>query len=225
VRVRQAVEHAIDKKALVDTLLLGYGKVNNQYAYPGSWGVNPAVTGYPYDPAKAKQLLAAAGYPSGFKTTLTTPNWGTYPLGAPVVQEYLGRVGIKVEIDPATPGRFNQLLRNGWKGLIVIHAPMVTPDAVTNLSVHASCKSYLKGSMACADDYETTVVKAIAAPNFETKKKLVWEAQKLLVNKNALINFLYTLPRMNSFYKTVHDTGIGPTIDTQWTPEDAWISK
>ena len=72
VRVRRAVEYAVDKKALVDTLSIG-GKVCNQYAYPGTWGVNPNVKGYPYDPTKAKNLLAEAGYPNGFKTTLYTP--------------------------------------------------------------------------------------------------------------------------------------------------------
>ena len=69
------------------------------------------------------------------------------------------------------------------------------------------------------------LVRALNAPTFETKKKLTWEAQKLLIDKYALLNFLYTQPRMNAFYKKVHNTGIGETIDTQWTPEDAWISK
>ena len=225
VRVRQALEHAIDKKALVDKLILGYGKVCNQYAYPGTWGVNPAVKGYPYDPAKAKKLLAEAGYPSGFKTTLYTPTWGNYVYPPPVIQQYLAQVGIDVQIEPVNQGRHQQLLRGGWKGLLVQQTPMILPDATNNLAVNASCKSYLKGSIACAEDYEELLVKALNAPNFETKKKLTWEAQKLLIDKYALLNFFYTQPRTNCFYKNVHDTGIGNTIDTQWTPEDAWISK
>jgi peptide/nickel transport system substrate-binding protein len=225
VRVRQAVEHAIDKKALVDSLILGYGKVCNQYAYPGTWGVNPAVKGYPYDPAKAKKLLAEAGYPSGFKTTLYTPTWGNYVYPPPVIQQYLAKVGIDVQIEPVNQGRHQQLLRGGWKGLLVQQTPMILPDATNNLAVNASCKSYLKGSFACTEDYEAMLVRALNAPNFETKKKLTWEAQKLLIDKYALLNFFYTQPRINCFYKNVHDTGIGNTIDTQWAPEDAWISK
>ena len=81
----------------------------------------------------------------------------------------------------------------------------------------------MKGTMLCPDDYEAALSKALAAPDFETKKKWTWEAQKLLIDKYALINFFFTHARMNSFNKKVHDTGIGDTIDTQWTPEDAWI--
>lgn len=226
VRVRRAVEYAVDKKALVDSLTMGYGKVCNQYAYPGSWGVNPNVKGYPYDPVKAKKLLAEAGYPSGFKTKLYTPGWGTYVYPPPAIQDYLAKVGIEVEIEVVNQGRHQQLLRGGWQNsLLVQYVPMILPDATNNLAVNASCRSYLKGSIKCEDDYETVLTKALAAPNFETKKKLTWEAQKLLIDKYAILNFFYTQPRMNCFYKNVHDTGIGVTIDTQWTPESAWISK
>ncbi len=225
VRVRQAVEYAIDKKALVEKLIMGYGKICNQYAYPGTWGENPTVKGYQYDPAKAKKLLAEAGYPNGFKTTLYTPTWGNYIYPPPVIQQYLAQVGIEVQLEPVNQGRHQQLLRGGWKGLLIQQTPMILPDATNNLSVNASCKSYLKGSFACAADYEALLVRALNAPNFETKKKLTQEAQKLLIDKHALLTFLYTQPRMNAFYKKVHDTGIGDTIDTQWTPEDAWISK
>lgn len=225
VRVRQALEYAIDKKTLVDKLILGYGKVCNQYAYPGTWGENPAVKGYPYDPAKAKKLLAEAGYPSGFKTTLYTPTWGNYIYPPPVIQQYLAQVGIEVQLEPVNQGRHQQLLRGGWKGLLIQQTPMILPDATNNLAVNASCKSYLKGSITCAADYEDLLVRALNAPTFDAKKKLTWEAQKLLIDKYALLNFLYTQPRMNAFYKKVHNSGIGETIDTQWAPEDAWISK
>jgi peptide/nickel transport system substrate-binding protein len=226
VRVRQAIEHAVDKKTLMDALTYGYGKVCNQYAYPESWGVNPDVKGYPYDPDKARRLLADAGYPNGFKTKLYTPGWGNYVYPPPAIQEYLRKVGITVEIEVVDQGRHQLLLRGGWQNsLLVQHAPMILPDAANNLVVNASCKSYLKGSIMCADDYETLLVKALEAPDLDTKKKMTWEAQKLLIDKYAILNFFYTQPRMNCFYKNVHDTGIGVTIDTQWTPEDAWIGN
>ena len=134
-------------------------------------------------------------------------------------------MGITAEIEVVNQGRHQQLLRGGWHGLLIQHAPMILPDAANNLSVNASCRSYLKGSISCPDDYETAITKALEAPDLKTKKKWTWEAEKLLIDKYALINFFYTFPRMNSFHKNVHDTGIGVTIDTQWTPEDAWIGK
>ena len=117
--------------------------------------------------------MAEAGYPNGFKTKLYTPGWGNYVYPPPAIQEYLRKVGITVEIEVVDQGRHQLLLRGGWQNsLLVQHAPMILPDAANNLVVNASCKSYLKGSIMCADDYEALLVKALAAPDFDTKKKI-----------------------------------------------------
>ena len=68
-RVRQALSYAVDVKTLSNAIGLGYWKVQNQWAIPGTWGYSPTVVGYPYNPQKAKDLLAQAGYPNGFKTS------------------------------------------------------------------------------------------------------------------------------------------------------------
>lgn len=69
--VRQALNYAIDAKAIIDTVLSGVGKpmatfLSSYYPY----GVNTDLKPYPYDPKKAKELLAKAGYPRGFKTSM-----------------------------------------------------------------------------------------------------------------------------------------------------------
>jgi peptide/nickel transport system substrate-binding protein len=70
--VRRAIAHAIDWNTIIKELYMGYGKVGNGLiGGPGAFGWTNDPVKYPYDPAKAKQLLAAAGYPNGFKTTLT----------------------------------------------------------------------------------------------------------------------------------------------------------
>jgi ABC-type transport system substrate-binding protein len=70
-KVRQAVMHAVDTEAIAKSVLNGLAVPTNQYNTPASPFYNPDVKGYPYDPEKAKQLLAEAGYPNGFKTKLT----------------------------------------------------------------------------------------------------------------------------------------------------------
>lgn len=98
-RIRQALNYAINKEAIVQILLQGYGRVMDSPLTPEYFAYK--VTGpYPYNPQKAKQLLAAAGYPDGFKLTLFTPH-GRYLMDyriAQAVQSYLGKIGINVEI-------------------------------------------------------------------------------------------------------------------------------
>ncbi|MBO8127368.1 MAG: ABC transporter substrate-binding protein [Firmicutes bacterium] len=101
-RVRQAVNYAIDKKAIVDGILQGTGVLAENVLPPVVWGYNPNVKNYPYDPVKAKQLLAEAGYPNGFKVTLWVPEGGS-GMQQPVamctaIQAYLSMVGIQAEI-------------------------------------------------------------------------------------------------------------------------------
>ncbi len=64
-RVRQALITAIDRKKIVDKVLKGYGSVADSHFPPYSWVYNPNVPKYPYDPAKAKSLMAEAGWRPG----------------------------------------------------------------------------------------------------------------------------------------------------------------
>lgn len=64
-KVRQAINHAIDKESLVDSLFGGHAKAIYGIAVEGELGYDPNFKGYRYDPEKAKSLLAEAGYPSG----------------------------------------------------------------------------------------------------------------------------------------------------------------
>ncbi len=108
-KVRQAAQHAVDTAAIVQAVFYGEAEPANQWIYRGHWGYNPSVAGYPYNPAKAKQLLTEAGYPNGFKTKLiyrTTPQEDQF---FTAVQGYLRAVGIDAELEPVQNARWNQL--------------------------------------------------------------------------------------------------------------------
>lgn len=65
-KVRQAINMAINRQGIVDAMLKGTTKVINSACSPDQFGCEQKVTTYPYDPEKAKKLLAEAGYPNGF---------------------------------------------------------------------------------------------------------------------------------------------------------------
>jgi peptide/nickel transport system substrate-binding protein len=69
IRVRRAIAHAINKEAIVRNLYQGAASVAVQGMPPSLFGYNHDIKGYEYDPAKARQLLADAGYPDGFDVT------------------------------------------------------------------------------------------------------------------------------------------------------------
>ena len=102
VKVRQAINYAFDRPALLKALGDGYGSVTTQIFPTYSPGYESSLDSYyPYDPAKAKQLLAQAGYPNGF--TLDMPEAAA--LGAStyaLIAQQLSAIGIKVNYTSET---------------------------------------------------------------------------------------------------------------------------
>jgi ABC-type transport system substrate-binding protein len=101
--VRQAMNYAIDKSEILKAVYGANGVAAKNPLPPDMWSYNDKIEAYAYNPEKAKQLLAQAGYPSGFSTTLwAMPVSRPYnPNGrkvAEIMQAQLAKVGIKVEI-------------------------------------------------------------------------------------------------------------------------------
>lgn len=107
VAVRHALNYAVDKEAIVRSVLNSLGTIANSYLAPTTWGYFD-TGGYPYDPDKARQLLAEAGYPDGFEAKLWVPA-GRYFAGqqvAEAVQGYLSEVGVDVQLESVEWGAF-----------------------------------------------------------------------------------------------------------------------
>jgi peptide/nickel transport system substrate-binding protein len=110
-KVRQAVISAIDRETMAKQLIQGDSQVIDTPCYPSQFGCDvSAAVKYPYDPAKAKQLLAEAGYPNGFDTDLISYN--TPQINA-ALQNYLKAVGINLRIQQLQIGAAIQKAENG----------------------------------------------------------------------------------------------------------------
>lgn len=99
-RVRHALNLAVDVQAIVDGLLNGNGIVMSQPLSQMDFGYNESVSPYGFDPARAKELLAEAGYAGGFKLTFTTPS-GRYSMDkevAEAVKSQLEAIGLEIEL-------------------------------------------------------------------------------------------------------------------------------
>jgi peptide/nickel transport system substrate-binding protein len=95
--VREALSYAIDRKAMVDTLAPGstpaIGPITRS-----SWGFDPNLKGYTYDPQKAKSLLAQGGYPDGVDFTLLISTRAGEDREAALVQQQAAAAGIRVKV-------------------------------------------------------------------------------------------------------------------------------
>ena len=226
VRVRQAAQYAIDTKAIVESIFYGEAEVTNQYTYKGHWAYNPSVVGYPYNPAKAKRLLAEAGYANGFKTKSMYINNPTNDRVNTAVQGFLSEVGIDVQLDPAQRGRWFQAGVQGgkWEGFIYT-GPFPNPDVAGTLALRYAGGGPYKW-MTLPADYMEAIHKALVAPDFETKQKWTQEALKLMIDKHCLQIVLFCPPEFAASQPNVRNHGVYETTNAiAWTPEDAWLER
>jgi peptide/nickel transport system substrate-binding protein len=127
VRVRQAINYALDRKGLVKALADGYGTPTTQVFGVSSGAYVTALDNrYPYDVAKAKKLLAEAGYPHGF--TLAMPSSSFVPEAQYAIQaSALAAVGITVDWQPTGADLFGRMLSGSWAAFPFILGPDPSP--------------------------------------------------------------------------------------------------
>src|SRR5262249_28130774 len=102
IRLRQALNYAVDRQAIIGSVLSGLATESAcQVMTPGYFGFNPDLRPYPYDPARAGQLLREAGFPNGLEIQLEVPAGGIYLLAEEISQAVaaqLEEVGVRVRI-------------------------------------------------------------------------------------------------------------------------------
>jgi dipeptide transport system substrate-binding protein len=118
VRVRKALNMAINKKAIIDAVYLSTGVAAKNPIPPTMWSYNDDIRDDPFDPAAAKKLLAEAGYPNGFDTDLwAMPVQRPYNPNArriaELMQADLAKLGVKAEIKSYEWGEYRKRVENG----------------------------------------------------------------------------------------------------------------
>ena len=114
-KVRQAVSLAMNREGMVRSTLQGYGRVATQVGVPGMKGYLDDLKADPYNPEESRRLLAEAGYPNGFATSVVCPN-GRYIADAQTCQaigQMLARVGIKAAVEALPASVFFGRVRTG----------------------------------------------------------------------------------------------------------------
>jgi peptide/nickel transport system substrate-binding protein len=195
VRVRQAMQHAVNLDEIADSIIKGVGTKAKAPIAPKVFGFNPNLPPYEYDPDKAKSLLAEAGYPNGFETTVTgVGEKGGYTRDGDValvlIQQFQA-VGINAKIiekDPATANK--DLLDLNWD-MTFAGATAVTGDADYGMGRLYLCSANRAGW--CNEDADELLTTGRQSTDEQTRLKAYQDAQVILWREGPSIWTYHTV--------------------------------
>lgn len=212
IRVRKAINYAIDKQAIIDVILNGNGKIATSPIAPGVFGFTDKTKNYEYNVEKAKELMKEAGYENGFTTSILVFSGEANTQTAEIVQAYLKEIGIDLKIEIVEVSAYWDMTERGVHNLFLGSWGVVTGDA--DYGLYAMYHSSAKGGAGNRDFYENEKVdelldKAKTEIDPETRKKLYEEAQILIVN-DAPDVMLYNRNLTVGAQKYIKGLGIHP---------------
>jgi peptide/nickel transport system substrate-binding protein len=223
-RVRQALEYAIDKKTLASGLGGKYYVPAYQFSVSQKYfsGSNPLVRNY--DPAKAKQLLAEAGYPNGFKTTMYAQTSTSKDLLG-TLQDNLKAVGIDAQLDLAEASRWASFYKDGWKNGLMVHPSMgMNLAGMKNYFGPLGSGSLVYPSAFRPSGYLDKLDAALTQPD-ATKRAAQEDELVKIMSDEAMTTPLYVSTFLAAQSKNVHDLAWGAGSNYFFTPHNAWLSK
>lgn len=204
VRVRQALNYAVNKQSIVDVLLGGTTSPATQGAVPQSFGFDPSLTSYPYDPERARAMLKSAGYGNGFDMLLSFPP-GIMAADEAYYQQVasdLRAVGVRVEIETSTFAQHTSRIRTGgWPGLGfgMDFSNMPPLDALWPIRVHSCLWS---APWHCRPEWTPLMRAAETATSIEERLKLTRQLLKLYHDEPSGI-FLWEMPGLDGVARRV----------------------
>jgi peptide/nickel transport system substrate-binding protein len=203
VRVRQAVAHAIDKDQIVNVALAGTVARTDNVIGPMTFGYTPDVRTYEYNPEKAKELLAEAGYPDGFEVTLYFTTLSPWPDIVPILKENLEAVGIKVELEGMEHGAYTAFRKQGEYQLLT--SPLGRPpDPDLPLSIAYHSGNFPPGSNVSYYDQIDDLIEAGRKEMDPEKRKAIYaEIQKKMAEDEPVvpIGFQMVIAAMQPYVK------------------------
>lgn len=186
--VRQALCYAIDRQGIMDMVADGHGTAVGSSIYPAftKYFLPELVDKYPHDVAKAKELLAQAGYPDGFDMTISVPNnYQPHMDTAEVVAEQLREAGINVTIQPVEWSTWLDTIYNGrqFQATVVgVDAANMTARAMLERFTSDYGKNFINYNNPA---YDTLFQQAINAQDEATQTDLYKQIEAMLADTAA----------------------------------------
>ncbi len=220
--VREALEYAIDKEAIAKAFSYGFWDAAYQYAPPSSAAYDSSLPKRTYDIAKAKKILADAGYTSGIKVKLLVTNDEPGKSVAQSIQTQWAEAGIMADIEILESAKFEEYGRTGWDGLLY-----AAPTGPSNW--HSTIQGVL-------DPNKKQYVSVDITPEYVS----LWNAAAESVNydaakEKALVKYIYDNVMCIPVWNVVRAWVTQPYVKDGgfltmasgffWRPDTIWLDK
>ena len=225
-RVRQAVAYTLDRPGMVSALLQGDGSVANDYPFgPRFPSTDTSVPQRTQDIAKAKQLLSAAGHPSGLSVTMDTEQYEEIPQLAQVIKADAAKAGINIHLNIETQSAYYGKATYGNSDWLDGTMSLVDygDRGVPNVYLEAPLTSKGPWNAARFHDpaYDTLVKQYVAALDLQAQRKIAGEIEQLLLAQTPIV-IPYWIDGLTA--STPNVGGLNPTSTAQLYLNQAYMT-
>ncbi|MEW9584063.1 ABC transporter substrate-binding protein [Paraburkholderia sp. DGU8] len=192
-KVRAALNMGFDRSSYLKTVFDNTATPATNPYPPNTWSYDKSIKPWPYDPVKAKKLLAEAGYPNGFETTIwVRPNGSVLnpspKAGAELLQADFAKIGVKADVKVIEWGELIKQAKQGQHDLLFMGWAGDNGDPDNYLSPLFSCnavKSGINFARFCDQDLDKLIADGKATPD-QTKRSKAYEQAQQIIHDQAL---------------------------------------
>jgi ABC-type dipeptide/oligopeptide/nickel transport system permease component/ABC-type transport system substrate-binding protein len=196
IRVRRAVAHAVDRRAIITGAMYGYGQPIGSHFPPHDAAYVDLTGRYPFDPAAARALLRDAGYPNGFQVTLRLPPPYYARRSGEIIASQLGAVGIRVRLENVEWAQWlEQVFKNRDYDLTVVsHTEPMDYDIYARPGYYFGYHS---------DSYDARLEQLSRTRDEPARRRLLGDLQRQLADDCVNV-WLFELPKLGVWRQGLH---------------------
>lgn len=222
VQVRQAIDYAIDRTSICNSLGFSFWTPTFEFAPSGSNCLVPGLD-RSFNQDKAKQLLTAAGFPNGLKIQLVGSTATTNKDFAVALQGELSKVGITLDLNIMDHTAYSQMRMTGWQNGFVVGGMAFDSNMNYALNANFTQNAAANPSMYKSDDFQKLYSAAASAQEFNpalTQKAIQY------IFDNAMFLPVYCQARGQVMQKYIQNTGFYTGHNfAPWEPANTWLNK
>jgi len=214
-KVRQAVAHALDRKSIIDGAMFGFGTPIGTHFAPHHPAYVDLISTHPFDLKKAKQLLAEAGYPNGFKGVIKLPPPSYARRGGEIVASQLRKIGIDLEIIPVEWAQWlDQVFKKRDYDLTI-----VSHTEPMDIGIYARKDYYFAYD---SPKFQALMQKLAATVETKARYEILGQAQRL-ISAECVNGFMFQLAKHGVWNKNIRGLWENSPVQANDLTEVYWV--